>query len=73
MGLSIPFRFSMPRKSAPSSLRPISRVELVRLQRSIKGCIEEVERLKREADINSRSVLAMRAEINHLRTVIRST
>jgi regulator of replication initiation timing len=57
----------MPRKSARLSPRPISRADLAHLQRSIKNCTEEVERLKREVEMNVRRMAAMQAEIDHLR------
>ncbi|MCC7417843.1 MAG: hypothetical protein IT176_11960 [Acidobacteria bacterium] len=56
------------RRSPRRSPRPVTRADLVRLERQLHGCSEDVARLKLEIEINIRRMGAMQTAIDRLRT-----
>jgi hypothetical protein len=56
-----------PSSSRSSRSRPASQADLAKLKKSLDDCTDEIERLKREVEINIRRMAAMQAEIDHLR------
>jgi hypothetical protein len=63
---------TMAKKALPPGRRPISRGEAAQLKRSLAAYAQRVEQLHRVIEINIRRMGALQAEIDHVRSMIRS-
>jgi hypothetical protein len=54
------------------SPRSAKSITLTKLRRDLEQCSRKVEHLEREAEVHMKRMAAMQAEIDHLRSMIRS-